>query len=220
MRPRGGSAPLRLGANAACLTQDIAGANRLLDEQGVLDSDGDGVREYDGLPLRITFMTSTNALRQATQELVRAWWREIGIETQLIDFDAGVYFGNEPGAESYRRFFADVQMYATGGGPEPQNYLSDNRCTHIPTRDNNWAEGNVARSCNPEFDAAFEQLPALPLGREREAVVKHLNDLLVQSYVEIPLVSRGLVSGHANTLKGVRFNAWDSELWNIAEWRR
>ena len=208
------------GANAACLTQDIAGANRLLDEQGVLDSDGDGVREYDGLPLRITFMTSTNALRQATQELVRDWWREIGIETQLIDHNAGVYFGNEPGAESYRRFFADVQMYATGGGPEPQSYLSDNRCTHIPTRDNNWAEGNVARSCNPEFDAAFEELPGLPLGLEREVVVHRLNDLLVQSYVEIPLVSRGLVSGHANALKGVRFNAWDSELWNIAEWRR
>ncbi len=208
------------GANDACLTQDIAGAKRLLDEQGVLDSDGDGVREYDGVPLRITFVTSTNALRLATQELVQDWWREIGIETQLIDHDAGVYFGNTPGAESYRRFFADVQMYATGGGPEPQSYLSDQRCSHIPTRANNWAEGNVARSCNPEFDAAFEELPPLPLGAEREVVVQRLNDILVQSYVEIPLVSRGLVSGHANTLKGIRFNAWDSELWNIAEWHR
>ena len=208
------------GANDACRTQDIAGAKRLLDEQGVLDSDGDGVREYDGVPLRITFVTSTNALRLATQALVQDWWREIGIETQLIDHDAGVYFGNTPGAESYRRFFADVQMYATGGGPEPQSYLSDQRCSHIPMRANNWAEGNVARSCNPEFDAAFEELPPLPLGPEREVVVQRLNDILVQSYVEIPLVSRGLVSGHANTLKGIRFNAWDSELWNIAEWHR
>ncbi len=211
------------GANTGCLTQDIAGANALLDENGVVDSDGDGVREYNGIPLRITYVTSTNSVRQATQELVRDWWREIGIETELIHHDAAVYFGGDPIEDkeaTYRRFFADVQMYATGGGIEPQNYLSDARCSHIPTRDNNWAEGNVARACNPEFDAAFEQLPPLPIGAERETVVKQLNDILVQSYVEIPLVSRGVVSAHANTLKGVEFNAWDSEMWNIAEWHR
>ena len=211
------------GANSGCLTQDIAGANALLDQNGVVDGDGDGVREHNGIPLRITYVTSTNSVRQATQELVRDWWREIGIETELIHHDAAVYFGGDPIEDkeaTYRRFFADVQMYATGGGIEPQNYLSDARCSHIPTRDNNWAEGNVARACNAEFDAAFEQLPPLPIGAEREALVKQLNDILVRSYVEIPLVSRGVVSAHANTLKGVEFNAWDSEMWNIAEWHR
>ena len=208
------------GANDDCLTQDIAGANALLDEHGVVDSDGDGIREHDGVPLRITYQTSTNAIRQATQELVRDWWREIGIETELVHHDAGLFFGSDLGPETYRRFFADVQMYATGGGIEPQNFLSDNRCTHIPTRDNSWSEGNVARACNPNYDAAFEQLPPLPIGAEREAVVKQLNDILVRSYVEIPLVSRGVVSAHVNTLKGVEFNAWDSEVWNIAEWHR
>ncbi len=211
------------GANTECLTQDITGAKALLDQNGVVDSEGDGVREHNGVPLRITYVTSTNSVRQATQELVRDWWREIGIETELIHHDAAVYFGGDPIEDkeaTYRRFFADVQMYATGGGIEPQNYLSDARCSHIPTRDNNWAEGNVARACNPEFDAAFEQLPPLPIGAERETVVKQLNDILVQSYVEIPLVSRGVVSAHANTLQGVEFNAWDSEMWNIAEWHR
>jgi peptide/nickel transport system substrate-binding protein len=208
------------GENDECLTQDIAGANRLLDEHGVVDSDGDGIREYGGVPLRIRYQTSTNAIRQATQELVRDWWAEIGIETELVHHDAGIFFGSGAGPETYRRFFADVQMYASGGVIEPQNYLSDNRCSHIPTRENSWAEGNVARACSPEFDAAFEGLPQLPIGSEREALVKRLNDILVQSYFELPLVSRGIVSAHANSLKGVRFNAWDSELWNIAEWRR
>ena len=208
------------GANDECLTQDIAGANRLLDEHGVVDSDGDGIREYGGAPLRIRYQTSTNTIRQATQELVRDWWAEIGIETELVHHDAGVFFGSEAGPETYRRFFADVQMYASGGVIEPQNSLSDNRCSHIPTRANNWAEGNVARACSPEFDAAFEGLPQLPIGSEREALVKRLNDILVQSYFELPLVNRGIVSAHANSLKGVRFNAWDSELWNIGEWRR
>jgi peptide/nickel transport system substrate-binding protein len=168
-------------------------------------------------------MTSTNAIRQATQELVRDWWREIGIATALIDHDASVYFGGDPVEDkeaSYRRFFADVQMYTASSGIEPQNYLSDNRCGQIAARANNWAGGNIARACNPEYDAVFEQLLALPIGPERQAVVKRLNDILVRSYVEIPLVSRGVVSAHLHSLKGVRFNAWDSELWNIAEWRR
>jgi len=37
---------------------------------------------------------------------------------------------------------------------------------------------------------------------------------------KIPLVERGFVSAHLNTLQGVRINAWDSEMWNIGEWRR
>ena len=215
----------RSATNNECRDQDIAGANRLLDENGVLDGDGDGdgIREYRGVPLRISYMTSTNSIRQATQVLVRDWWQQIGIATELIDFDAAVCFGGDPvedAEQTYRRFFADAQMYATEGGIEPQISLSDGRCDQIPNRDNNWGAGNIARACNPEYDAAYEPLPQLPLGPQRQALVKRLNDILVQSYVEIPLVSRGLVSAHGASLQGVRFNAWDSELWNIAEWRR
>ena len=47
-----------------------------------------------------------------------------------------------------------------------------------------------------------------------------MNDIQVQAYYEIPMVNRGIVSAHSDTLKGVRINGWDSELWNIAEWRR
>ena len=210
-------------ANDECLSHDIDGANRLLDDNGVLDTDGDGIREYDGVPLRITYQTSANAIRQDTQALVRDWWRQIGIETELIQHDASVFFGGDPVADkeaSYRRFFADVQMYASRSGIDPQQSLSASLCKHVPTRENNWASGNVARSCNPEYDRVFAQLEQTRIGPEREALVRRLNGILVQDYHEIPLVNRGAVSAHLNTLKGVRINGWDSEMWNIAEWRR
>ena len=210
-------------ANDGCLTQDIEGANRLLDESGVLDSDGDGIREHNGVPLRIVYQTSTNDIRQATQELVRDWWRQIGIETELVQHDASLFFGGDPATnpnESYRRFFADVQMYTTGPAIDPQQHLSGLQCDHIPTRDNNWGDDNVARACNAEYDEVFGQLSQATLGAEREALVRQLNDIRVQNYYQIPLANRGFVSAHANSLKGVRMNAWDSELWNIAEWRR
>ena len=210
-------------ANDGCLSQDIEGANGLLDDSGVFDTDGDGVREYNGVPLRIAYQTSTNAIRQDTQALVRGWWREIGIETELVHHDASVFFGGDPVADkeaSYRRFFLDVQMYASGTGIDPQEALSGPLCKHIPTRENNWSLGNVARSCNPEYDRLFAQLEQTRIGPEREALVKQLHDIDVQGYYEIPLVNRGAVSAHLNTLQGVRINGWDSEMWNMAEWRR
>ena len=100
-------------ANDGCLSQDIAGANKLLDESGVVDTDGDGIREHDGVPLRITYQTSANVVREGTQDLIRDWWRQIGIETELVQHEAGVFFGGDPVADkeaSLRRFFADVQM--------------------------------------------------------------------------------------------------------------
>ena len=210
-------------ANDGCLVQDAEGARKLLDDSGVLDTDGDGVREYNGLPLRITYQTTVNAIREETQELVRGWWQDIGIEAELKQHDAGVFFGGDPLVDegaTYGRFFADVQMYTTGPGIDPQQYLAGLRCEHIQRRDNNWADGNNARACNPSFDALYAQLAEARIGPEREDLVKQLNDIMVQNFYEIPLVVRGLVSAHLNTLKGIRINAWDSELWNIAEWRR
>ena len=209
--------------NDGCLTQDIEGANKLLDDSGVLDTDGDGIREYNGVPLRLTYQTSVNAVREDTQAMIRDWWRQIGIDTNLVQHDASLFFGGDPVADkeaSLRRFFADVQMYTNGPGIDPQQYLSGTLCEHIQTRDNNWAFDNSARSCDPEYDELFAQLEQTRIGPEREALVKRLHDIYVQNYFEIPLVERGFISAHLGTLKGVRINGWDSELWNIAEWRR
>ena len=210
-------------ANDGCLSQDIEGANSLLDQNRVLDTDGDGIREYQGVPLRVAFQTTTNSIRQDTQSLVRDWWREIGIETELIQHDGGIFFGGDPvddAEASFRRFFADVQMYTNPTGIDPQSGLSDQRCSRIQTLNNNWSGGNNTRACNPEYDRLFTQLAQTGVGPERSSLAKQLNDILVQNYYEIPLVNRGFVSAHLNTLKGVRINGWDSELWNIAEWRR
>ncbi len=210
-------------ANDGCLSQDVDGANRLLDERGVVDTDGDGVREYNGMPLLITFQTTANAIRQDTQALIRDWWRMIGIDTKLIQHDAGAFFGGDPAVvegASYRRFFADVQMYTTSSGVDPQHYLSGQTCGHIQKRDNNWSGDNTSRSCNPEYERLVARLAQTKPGPEREALVKQLNDIQVQSYYAIPLVNRGIVYAYLTTLRGVRPNGWDSSLWNIAEWSR
>ena len=84
--------------NTDCLTQDIEGAKALLDEAGWVDSDGDGIREKDGVKLEILYQTSTNAVRQDFQALIKDWWNQIGIEVELRNIDASVFFGGDPGS--------------------------------------------------------------------------------------------------------------------------
>ena len=48
-----------------------------------------------------------------------------------------------------------------------------------------------------------------------------MNDMLTKdSYTIVPLVDRGRVSAHANSLGGVVLNVFDSETWNVADWYR
>ena len=96
---------------------------------------------------------------------------------------------------SYRRFFANVQMYASNFGIDPQQSLSGPSANISRPRAINWALGNIARSCNPEYDRLYAQLEQTQIGPEREALVKQLHDMDVQGYYGIPLVSRGFVSG-------------------------
>ncbi len=207
--------------NDGCLVQDIEGAKALLDEHGVVDSDGDGVREYNGVPLTLTYQTTINAVREGTFALIQEWWAEIGIESTLITHDAGIFFGGDPAehTESYRRFIADVQMYTTGTGIDPQGYFATYQCERMQSRENMWAGENNVRLCNETYDWLFSRIENAG-ETEREAILKSLNDAIVKPAYEIPLVLRAFVSAKATDLQGVRMNAWDSELWNIAEWHR
>lgn len=208
-------------ANDDCLTQDIEGANTLLDEAGIVDTDGDGIREYNGIPLSVRYQTSTNSVRQKTQAVIKQWWAEIGIETELLNHDAGVFFGGDPNSpDTYQKFYTDIQMYTTGPGIDPQIHLSQWQCQYIPERANSWAGGNIFRGCNPEYDELFQKLVETPVGPARERLVKLLNDINVQTGMQIPLVYRGRVSARAHSLQGVVINEWDTGMWNIADWSR
>jgi len=120
--------------NTGCLTQDIEGAKALLEEAGWTDTDGDGIRDKDGMKLALLYQTSTNAVRQDFQALIKDWWSQIGVETELRNLDASVFFGGDPGSpDTFQKFYADVEMYAnTFNGTDPQQYLAAYRCGAEP----------------------------------------------------------------------------------------
>ena len=210
--------------NDWCLTQDIEAANALLDENGYEDTDGDGIRETpDGLPLEWDFVTSTNAVRQSTQDLVAVYWEQIGVATNMRNEDASLFFdGTAASDASIWKFFSDIQMYTNSAvGSDAQGYFAAIRSDDIPNSENSWGGGNVYRLANEEFDATFTELAAANLTDPvRNELIIQLNDLAVQ-YAIIPLTNRGSVSAFSNSLDGyVDVNGWDSEFWNIEDWTR
>jgi len=209
--------------NTACLTQDLDGAKALLDGAGWVDSDGDGVREKDGVKLSILYQTSTNAVRQDFQALIKDWWSQIGVETELRNLDASVFFGGDPGSpDTYQKFYADVEMYAnTFNGTDPQQYLAAYRCGAEPKPSSQWQGENINRFCDPAYDEMIDELGRTGDIDKRGEIARKMNDMVTKdTNTIIPLVNRARVSAHANSLGGVVLNVWDSELWNIADWHR
>ncbi len=208
-------------ANDACQVQDIAAANALLDSAGWARG-SDGVRAKDGVRLSILYQTSTNAVRQDFQALIKQWWGEIGVETELKNIDGAVFFGGDQSSpDTFQKLFADVEMYANNfSGTDPEAYMGNWDCGNIPSPENAWLGMNMPRHCSEEYDALVDEMAATADINERARLAMAMNDILMQNYVIIPLVHRGNVSASANTLDGVALNAWDSELWNIADWSR
>ncbi|SPH18572.1 Glutathione-binding protein GsiB [Defluviimonas aquaemixtae] len=208
--------------NTDCLTQDIEGAKALLDEAGWVPG-ADGVREKDGMRLKLLYQTSTNAVRQDFQALIKQWWSEIGVETELKNIDASVFFGGDPGSpDTFQKFYSDVEMYANNfDGTDPEPYLAQLACDKAPRPETQWQGENINRYCDPEYDALLAELAKTGELEKRGEIAKKLNEMLTKdSYTIVPLVDRGRVSAHSNTLGGVVLNTWDSELWNAADWFR
>ncbi|WP_370285031.1 peptide ABC transporter substrate-binding protein [Pseudooceanicola nanhaiensis] len=208
-------------ANDDCLTQDIEGAKKVLEDAGWV-AGADGVREKDGMRLSVLYQTSTNAVRQDTQALVKQWWNEIGVETELRNVDASVFFGGDPSSpDTFQKFYADIEMYTNNfAGVDPEAYMANWRCSEIPTPKTQWQGSNIQRFCDPAYDEIVTEMSKTADLETRGELAKQMNDMIVQGYSIIPLIHRGGQSAHAKTLGGVKMTDWDSELWNIADWHR
>jgi peptide/nickel transport system substrate-binding protein len=209
--------------NTDCLTQDIEGARALLEESGWVDSDGDGVREKDGTKLKVLYQTSVNPVRQDFQAIIKSFWNDIGVEVELKQVDASVFFGGDAGSpDTFQKFYADVEMYANNfDGTDPEPYLGQYLCNKIPAPENQWQGENVNRFCDPAYDELWLELSKTSEMEKRAEIAIRLNEMLTKdSYVIVPLVDRGRLSAASNTLGGVVLNTWDTELWNAQDWFR
>ncbi|SES86671.1 peptide ABC transporter substrate-binding protein [Paracoccus homiensis] len=206
----------------SCLTQDIAGAKALLDQAGWVPG-GDGVREKDGVRLQVLFQTSVNSVRQDVQSLVKQWWSEIGVATDLKTVEGSSFFGGDPeNPDSLARFLADVQMYTDAYyQPDPASFLNEFTCASIPRPDTQWQGSNSPRFCDPVYDERMDLLHQTAASADRQQFAREMVAMITtEGHVMLPLIHRGMVLARANSLQGTAPNGWEGSLWNIADWSR
>lgn len=201
---------------------NLTKAGEILDAEGWQDTNNNGIRDKDGVEMKVVFQTSVNPLRQKTQEIVKQNLQSLGIEVELKSIDASVFFSSDPSNDdTVEHFYADMQMYTTGNlNPDPITYFKTYTCDTIPQASNNWTGDNHSRYCNPEYDKLWQSSTTeLNSDKRRELFIK-MNNLLVNEAVLIPLIHRADVIAISNNLQGVRLTPWDMNTWNIAEWRK
>ncbi len=204
---------------------DIEQANRLLDEAG-WQRGPDGIRQKGGVKLQVTYVTSVNTLRQKEQQIVKDGWGKIGVDTTLKSVDAGVYFSSTPGNnDTLAHFYSDVQMFTTSFALAPVSYMrsyySGDPPRDIAQKENQWSGTNWRRWISKEFNTLYDEGLKELDSQKNVALWIKMNDLVVGQAVALPLIDRKIVSVRSRTLDTARnMRPFDSETWNIAEWRR
>jgi peptide/nickel transport system substrate-binding protein len=140
---------------------DIEGANALLDEAGIVDSDGDGWREYNGEKLSYV-ATCPNGWSdwQAAIEVVAAAGADIGIEITTNYPEWSVYQtvvtkSDAPLPEGYDIFM----MWSDGAGPtQPWGRIRKLLSSEFVGLASNW-NGNWGQYSNPEADELIASIP-------------------------------------------------------------
>jgi peptide/nickel transport system substrate-binding protein len=164
---------------------DIEGANALLDEAGIVDTDGDGWRELDGQKLSYV-ATCPNGWSdwQAAIEVVAAAGKEIGIDITTNYPEWGVYQTVVTDWEALPEEGYDIfMMWSDGAGPtQPWGRIRHLISSEFAETQNNW-NGNWGGYKNPDADALIQAIP----GETDPDALKEIYTELVKIYLtDIP----------------------------------
>ena len=165
---------------------DIEGAKALLDEAGVVDSDGDGWREFNGEKLSYV-ATCPNGWSdwQAAIEVVAAAGKEIGIEITTNYPEWSVYqtVVTKSDAALPEEGYDIFMMWSDGAGPtQPWGRIRKLLSSEFIGMSSNW-NGNWGQYSNADADALVQAIPA----ETDEAKLKEMYTELVKIYLtEVP----------------------------------
>jgi len=161
---------------------DIEGANALLDEAGIVDTDGDGIREIDGQNLSYRALCPNGwSDWQAAMEIVAAAGEEIGIDITTEFPEWGVYqtVATDAAVNDY-----DIFMWWTNGaGPtNPWGRVRNWMSSEYAGISGNW-NGNQGGYTNDRVD---ELLALIPNETDQDTLVDYYTELTEIYLTDVP----------------------------------
>jgi peptide/nickel transport system substrate-binding protein len=171
-------------ADGEAFNFDLAEANRLLDEAGYKDSDGDKVREMPdgGRPLRFRlFAPQESNTSQQSVQFIQGWLRDIGIATEVKVLEENRL------TEIIGQGEFDMFEWGWVVEPDPDYQLSTFTCGSRSYKSGGDVLANLSDSfyCNPAYDKLYEQQKVTIDPGQRAEIVKQMQKML---YDDAPYV--------------------------------
>jgi peptide/nickel transport system substrate-binding protein len=132
-----------------------------------------------------------------------------------------VFFSSDvANPDTYGKFWADIQMYTTTmTAPDAERFMDQYISAEASQKANKWSGRNICRYVNPEYDkmalSAKSELDPV----KRAATYIKMNDMVVNDFVVIPLISRPRVRG-GNLKLVTTLSAWDLDFSALQNWYR
>ncbi len=208
--------------DAAQWAYDPAAGNALLDEAGLLDIDGDGIR--NGLtasaPFTVTLSTVDNPVRQQIAERVSADLAACGIEATPALVEAGALFAPGPqGVVFGRKFDMAAFAWISSIAPICDLYVTANIPGPVADGFIGWEGINVSGWSDEAYDAACGAALALLPGQPGyEAAHQEALRIFAQELPAMPLFARLRLAATTPDVVNFRLDPTQpSELWNPHE---
>ncbi len=187
---------------------DIDGANAMLDEAGLLDSDGDGYREYNGEKISLNAVCPNGWTDwQASMEVVAAAGKNIGIEITTLYPEWDIYqtvFTN-PNQTEYAIYMWSPEAASPSNPWTRVNQFMGSEFVGV---ENNWS-GNWGQYVNEEADALIKKIPVTTDEEELKALYTELTKIYLTDVPSFSLMYRPSLFHAVNESVWTNFPAGD-----------
>ncbi len=191
-------------------------ARRLLDEANLLDTDGDGWREYEGLPLLLSLVTTANSpLREAVAERIVADLAQVGVQIEVAPLPPTELYSVD--GPLYQRTF-QLALFGWIAGFHPRGWELWS-CAGVPDEANNWTGNNFAGWCFFEANEAINIATTSLDPSEQVTAYIRQQQLFTQELPVLPLFQRIDVLIARPGLTGWQLDPTAPFTWNISSWR-
>ncbi len=187
-------------------------ANQLLDEAGWKDTNGNGIRDKNGVELSFEYATTRNTTRQAIQALVSNDLKSIGVDAQVVNYPTGYFAPDGPISTGKCKLcqFAYTQLSTSNFDPWDSGQLVTANNPGNPNRQQYINE--KVTNANALFKAELDRSKQA----EQSAIiqVEMMNDAAT-----IPLAARPTIEIYTNKMvnRKTTNSSWP-QWWNSPQW--
>jgi len=193
---------------------DPEGAKKLLDEAG-WKVGADGIREKDGVKLKLRYATTTREVRKNTQVIVQQMWKAVGIDSELINHSSDIFWNSYGDGGPIATGGYDVAEWSTCPAfPDPDSATW--RCKEVPS-DENPAGGNWEFFCDQELDELFDKETATVDTQARIPLFYQIAKIMTDKVYWVSMWDDPDWWAVSKKLKNVRFSG-ATPFWNSYEW--